>query len=111
MFKLIGLGMLVLPVAMFVIYSFYVVASYGTDVIKDKTLKDEIDIIAKVKSHVLVPNTEPISVMKVKNPDELKSSGGLYLEVKKDDYVVVYEDLIVVYDVESDKVVDINRKK
>ena len=65
------------------------------------------DIINKISKQVKLPTEEVKVLLKVKNPESLKQEADFYKDVKKDDYILVYPSLAIIYDANLDKVVKI----
>ncbi len=74
--------------------------------IESKTPKiiEDKDIISFIARHIELPNEDVNVFVRVKDPDVLASRSNFYKDLKKDDYIVVYPSLAVIYDAKTDKV-------
>ena len=65
------------------------------------------EVIQKISSKMLLPNTDPSMMVKVKNAAELKSVDKFYKDVADNDYVIIYSDLAIIYRPSTDKLVQV----
>lgn len=83
-------------------------ASYGVYALIDK-INSEInvsqqEIIFRVKKHLEIPNIEPQSVVRVEDANTLKSQNDFFKDIKEGDYVILYENMAIIYDLKKDEI-------
>lgn len=83
--------------------------SYTTNRVSDTVSKtvvvSESEIIKRVAKFTSIPNEKPISIVRVEDAESLKEQHLFYKDVKEGDYVIVYEDRVIIYDLRGDRVV------
>ena len=62
------------------------------------------EIIRRVSKHVNLPETDPLSVVRVDNAESLRSQNNFYKDINEGDYILAYRNIVVVYDLRNDKV-------
>jgi hypothetical protein len=87
-----------------VIYGVSMMARAGMDYYGENVTPSNYSLLKKIGEHVELPKEEVEIFLKVKNPEQLKQESDFYSDIKKDDYVVIYSSLAVIYDANSDKV-------
>jgi hypothetical protein len=87
-----------------VIYGVSMMARAGMDYYGENVTPSNYSLLKKIGDQVELPKEEVKIFMKVKNPEQLKQESDFYSDIKKDDYVVIYSSLAVIYDANSDKV-------
>ncbi len=83
-------------------------ASYGVyaliDKINSEVVVSEQEIISRVKKHLEIPSDNPQSVVRVEDASTLKSQNEFFKDVKEGDYVILYENMAIIYDLKKDQV-------
>lgn len=87
-----------------IIYGVSMVARAGMDYYGENVTPSNYSLLKKIGDQVELPKEDVKIFMKVKNPEQLKQESDFYSDIKKDDYVVIYSSLAVIYDANSDKV-------
>lgn len=65
----------------------------------------ESDVIERVSAHMTLP-TDRLEVMfKIRDPAMLAGQSNLYEGVKRGDYILIYPQLVVIYDARADTVI------
>ena len=90
-------------------------ALYGTyafigNNLDDKVVVSKTEIVARVRAHTTLPETEPEAVVRVENADTLKKQNPFYENIKEGDYIIIYPMLAVIYDLRKDTIVALKRK-
>lgn len=90
-------------------------ALYGTyafigNNLDDKVVVSKTEIVARVRAHTTLPETEPEAVVRVENADTLKQQNPFYENIKEGDYIIIYPMLAVIYDLRKDTIVALKRK-
>ncbi len=83
---------------------FYIKSSV-TDYVANNVVVSESEIIRRIKTHTSVPNEEPISIVRVQDAESLRLQHAFYKDVKEGNYIVVYKDKVIIYDLRGDRVV------
>ena len=83
-----------------------------TEAVKSKVIESgetkavtEADVIAQVARLIQLPQENMDIMVKVKNPKILENESDFYKGVKKDDYIIVYPSLALIYEAKSDTIV------
>lgn len=92
-------GLLIIGTALYGVYAF-IGNTLSNDIVVSKT-----EIIARVRKHVALPTSDPEAVVRVQDAETLQKENTLYSNVKEGDYILVYQDMAVVYDLRRDQVV------
>ncbi len=69
----------------------------------ESSLFSDEDIIRRVGAHVPLPKEPPLSLVRVENPEKLRTENPFYSEVKEGDYILAYTKLFVIYDAVHDE--------
>lgn len=93
------IGLLISGSALYGAYGF-IGNAVANDVVVSKS-----EILVRVAKHIELPDMEPEAVVRVQDPETLKSQNALYENVKVGDYIVIYPTLAVVYDLRSDRII------
>ena len=65
----------------------------------------EAEIVARVRKHTTLPEGKPTSIVRVKDADALRAQHIFYKDVKEGDYIIMYPDRVIIYDLRDDSVV------
>lgn len=79
-------------------------ALIGNSIVNDVVVS-ESEILTRVGKHIQLPEGRPEAVVRVQDPESLKSQAPLYGSVKEGDYIIVYPTLAVVYDLRNDHII------
>jgi hypothetical protein len=87
-------------------------ASYGAyaligESIANDVVVSESEILVRVGKHVQLPEGKPEAIVRVQDPESLKSQAALFENVKEGDYIVMYPTLAIVYDLRNDHIVSL----
>lgn len=63
------------------------------------------EVMEKVKNIITLPKGEASLFIKVKDPIGLQKVSPMYNDLKKDDYLIAYPTLLVMYDAKEDKLI------
>lgn len=81
---------------LFVIYkSFQSVKNYS----ESSIIISESEIIKRVETLTTLPNEAPLSIVRVENSEILRSQNSFYADIKEGDYIIMYKEKAIVYDV------------
>lgn len=85
-------------------------ALYGTYAFIGKSVANEVvvsesEILTRIGKHATLPPGKPEAIVRVQDPETLRSQADLYENVKEGDYIVIYSSLAVVYDLRNDRII------
>lgn len=78
----------------------YIGKNVANDIVVSKS-----EIVARVAALTSVPQENPEKVVRVQDPETLKSQNPFYDNVKEGDYIVMYPSLAVIYDLRNNTIV------
>jgi hypothetical protein len=93
------LGLLISGSALYGAYAFI-----GNSV-SNNIVVSQSEIVARIARHTQLPAGAPEAVVRVQDPETLQKENNLYENVKEGDYIVIYPELAVVYDLRNDLIV------
>jgi hypothetical protein len=102
--KLGVIGMVVFT-AMYGAYAFI-----GTTVSKD-VIVSKSEIISRVSELTTLPAGKPDAVVRVQDPESLKKQNSFYDAVKEGDYILVYPQLAVIYDLRNNTIIGLKHSR
>lgn len=103
-FKLSLIGMITFSA----LYGAY--ALIGTNVAKD-IIVSKSEIISRVGLLTDLPKANPEAVVRVEDPSTLRKQNPFYDSVKEGDYILIYKDLAVIYDLRNNVIVGLKRAR
>ncbi|HUS26060.1 MAG TPA: hypothetical protein VMY99_01805 [Nevskiaceae bacterium] len=79
-----------------------------TGVLKEDANSEASAIVAKVSSHMLIPN-EPPTIATIQKVDDLKKENGFYANAKNEDRLLVFTNarLAIIYSEDTDKIINV----
>lgn len=92
-------GLLISGSALYGAYAFI-----GNSVANDIVISQS-EILARVGKHIQLPEGMPETVVRVQDSENLKNQNSLYENVKEGDYIIMYPELAVIYDLRNDHIV------
>jgi hypothetical protein len=99
-FSMLGLLLVVTASA---VYGLSMIARAGIDYATSQD-SSNYDLIKKISKQVDLPKEDIKIFMKVKDENSLQLESDFYKDVKKDDYVIIYPSLAIIYDANKDLV-------
>lgn len=97
------IGLMVTGSALYGAYAF-IGTTFADDIVVSKS-----EILSRVSRHINLPLGEPEAVVRVQDPSTLKKQNTLFENAKEGDYIVMYQDLAVVYDLRNDAIIALKR--
>ena len=79
--------------------------------LSNSVVVSQSEIIRRVSKHVDLPNTDPLSVVRVDNAENLRKQSYFYDNINEGDYIVAYRTIVVIYDLRNDKITRVTRSK
>lgn len=79
-----------------------------------KTFANEVvvsqsEIIARVSKLTMLPPEAPYDVVRVQDGEELRKQNPFYKDIKEGDYILMYRDMAVIYDLRNNLVKGVRR--
>lgn len=79
-----------------------------------KTFANEVvisqsEIISRVSKLTAVPKEEPYEIVRVQDEDNLRKQNSFYKDVHEGDYILMYRDVAVIYDLRNNVIVGVKR--
>ena len=87
---------------------------YGSYIYIGKTFANEIvvsqsEIVARVGKLTSLPQETPYEIVRVQDEEDLRKQNPFYKDVKEGDYILMYNNLAVIYDLRNNTIVAIKR--
>ena len=101
-FKIL-IGCMIAGSALYGSYAF-IGNTFANDVIVSKS-----EILSMVAKHTELPSEEPDAVVRVQDAPTLQKQNEFYANVKEGDYIIMYPQLAIVYDLRNDSIVALKR--
>lgn len=81
---------------------------FGKDMISTTLAKtvvvSEGEIIRRVSLHTALPQEAPTSIVRVKDAETLRTQHIFYKDIKEGDYIIIYTNRVIIYDLRTDTV-------
>jgi len=79
-----------------------------------KTFANEVivsqsEIVARVSKLTSLPSEEPYEIVRVQDEEDLRKQNPFYKDVKEGQYILIYKNMAVIYDLRNNVIVDIKR--
>lgn len=89
-------------------------ALYGAYAFIDNSISGGVvisqsEILFRVSKHTHLPSSEPNAVVRVQDAETLKKENSFYENIKEGDYIIIYPELAVIYDLRDDSIVGLKR--
>ena len=82
---------------------------FGKDIISSTLAKtvvvSEGEILRRVALHTTMPQGKPTSIVRVKDAETLRVQHMFYKDIKEGDYIIIYSDRVIIYNLRSDIIV------
>jgi hypothetical protein len=95
-------------VAMAVLYISYL---YIGKTFANEVVVSQSEIVSRVSKLTALPPGDPDEVVRVQDEETLKKQNSFYQDVKEGDYILMYKNTAVIYDLRNDLIVAIKRTK
>lgn len=87
---------------------------YGVYHLVSKTFANEVvisksEIVSRVSKLTPLPEGSPRDVVRVEDENNLKKQNEFYKDVKEGDYVLMYKDMAIIYDLRNNSIVAMRR--
>ncbi len=101
-FKIV-IGLMITGSALYGAYAF-IGNTFANDVVVSKS-----EILVRVGKLTELPKGDAEAVVRVQDASALKKQNDFYLNVKEGDYIVIYPNLAIIYDLRNDTIVALKR--
>lgn len=83
---------------------------YGSYLFIGKTFANEVvvsqsEIVARVAKLTTLPQESPYEIVRVQDEEDLKKQNAFYKDIKEGDYILIYKDMAVIYDLRANTIV------
>jgi hypothetical protein len=87
---------------------------YGSYIYIGKTFANEVivsqsEIIARVAKLTSLPQEDPYEIVRVQDQDDLRKQNPFYKDVKEGDYIIMYKNAAIIYDLRNNAIVAMKR--
>lgn len=87
---------------------------YGSYLYIGKTFANEVvvsqsEIIARVSKLTSLPPEEPFEIVRVQDEEDLRKQNLFYKDIKEGEYILIYKNLAIIYDLRNNVIVGIKR--
>ena len=104
-------GFKVLSVALIsfgVLYSsfFFISKTFANEVVVSRS-----EIISRVAKLTALPKEDPYEIVRVQDEEDLKKQNEFYKDISEGDYILIYKDVAVIYDLRNDAIKGVKRQQ
>lgn len=103
-FKVISLSFVVFLILIIVITSLINSSRSKAESITQET------VLSELKKTISIPDYAPTSIMRVSNAKELSSQDEFYKNIENGDYIIVYDNIALVYNFDKDYIKNVKTK-
>ena len=87
---------------------------YGSYLYIGKTFANEVivsqsEIVARVGKLTSLPTENPYEIVRVQDEEDLRKQNPFYKDVKEGQYILIYKNIAVIYDLRNNSIVGIKR--
>lgn len=99
--KIISLFLVLLFIIVVSIFSFISISN------KKNSIITQDSILLDLKKYINLPETEPVNFMRVSDAKTLSSQDKFYKNVNNGDYIIVYENMAIIYNFKAKRIINI----
>jgi hypothetical protein len=94
---------------LFVIVGILVYGAYHTasTTFANEVVVSQSEIIARVAKLQELPSVSPTDIVRVQDPENLKQQNSFYTNVKEGDYIIMYPQMAIIYDLRNDVIIEV----
>jgi hypothetical protein len=98
-------------VSIFLVSSGLIYASYFfiTKTFANEVIVSQSEIVARVAKLTLLPEEAPYEIVRVQDENDLRKQNPFYKDIKEGDYILMYKDMAVIYNLRSNSIVAMKR--
>jgi len=91
-------------------FSIFSALFYGSYLMIGQSFANEVvisqsEIIARAGKLTPLPQDAPKEIVRVQDPDDLRKQSDFFKDIKEGDYILMYENVAVIYDLRNDRIV------
>ena len=101
-FKIMSVA--VISVALLYASYFFIGKTFANEVVVSQS-----EIVARVSQLTELPKEAPYDVVRVQDGNALRTQNPFYKDIKEGDYILIYKDLAVIYDLRNNAIIGIKR--
>jgi hypothetical protein len=95
---------------------FISVLGYSSYFFISKTFANEVivsqsEIVARVAKLTTLPDEAPYDIVRVQDETDLRKQNDFYKDIKEGDYILVYKNMAVIYDLRNNQILAIKRSE
>ncbi len=75
----------------------------------NEVVVSQSEIIARVAKLTPLPSGEPYEIVRVQDGEDLKKQNPFYQDIKEGDYILMYKEMAVIYDLRNDTIVNMKK--
>lgn len=83
---------------------FYAAYAYIGKTVANEVVISKSQILDRVATHMTLPPEKPQAVVRVQDADVLKRQNPFYAEIKSGDYIIMYKNQAIIYDLLNDRI-------
>jgi hypothetical protein len=83
---------------------FFIGKTFANEVVVSKS-----EIVSRVSILVALPNEEPYEIVRVQDEADLQKQNPFYKDIQEGDYILVYKDMAVIYDLRNNVIKGIKK--
>jgi hypothetical protein len=83
---------------------FFISKTFANEVVVSQS-----EIVARVSKLTMLPVEAPYEVVRVQDEEDLRKQNPFYKDIKEGDYILIYKDMAVIYDLRNNKILGIRR--
>ncbi len=99
-------GITIVVIAVLATSHRYISTTFANEVVISQS-----EIISRVALLTTLPDQDPIEIVRVEDDEVLKKQNPFYVDAKEGDYVIVYKNMVIIYDLRNDKIVALKKDK
>jgi hypothetical protein len=80
-----------------------------TKTFANEVIVSQSEIVARVNKLTMLPVEDPYEIVRVQDEEDLRKQNSFYKDVKEGDYILVYKDMAVIYDLRDNTIVAIKK--
>jgi len=88
---------------------FILLFMFGSDMVSSTLARtivvSESEILKRIKTHTTITDTPPTSIVRVKDAETLRAQHMFYKDIKEGDYIIMYPNRVIIYDLRADVVI------
>ena len=84
---------------------FFISKTFANEVVVSQS-----EIVARVGKLTSLPQEAPYEIVRVQDEEDLRKQNPFYKDIKEGDYILMYKDLAVIYDLRANSIVAVKQR-